>query len=118
MIHDVHAWTITSGYEALTAHVLVDPDYEGDLDRLLRRLRRIAARDFGIGHVTLQVEQSVEDCTEDHHVDHLVARQRSPEPAPRITGCGLRRASVYVPLHGGGDRQLDVRDRLGHSLTD
>ena len=76
VIHDVHAWTITSGYEALTAHVLVDPGYKGDLDRLLRRLRQIAARDFRIGHVTLQVEQSVEGCTEDHHVGHLEHRER------------------------------------------
>ena len=77
VIHDVHAWTITSGYEALTAHVLVDPDYEGDLDPLLRRLRRIATQDFGVAHVTLQVEQSVSGCTEDHYVDHLVAGERS-----------------------------------------
>ena len=76
VIHDVHAWTITSGYEALTAHVLVDPEYGGDLDSLLRRLRRIATQDFGIAHVTLQVEQSVMGCTEDHHVDHLAARER------------------------------------------
>ena len=76
VIHDVHAWTITSGYEALTAHVLVDPEYGGDLDPLLRRLRRIATQDFGIAHVTLQVEQSVMGCTEDHHVDHLAARER------------------------------------------
>ena len=76
VIHDVHAWTITSGYEALTAHVLVDPEYGGDLDPLLRRLRRIATQDFGIAHVTLQVEKSVMGCTEDHHVDHLAARER------------------------------------------
>ena len=75
VIHDVHAWTITSGYEALTAHVLIDPDYEGDLDRLLRRLRRIVTQDFGIGHVTLQVEQSVVGCTEDH-VGHLEYTRR------------------------------------------
>lgn len=38
-----------------------------------RRLREIA-RGFGIGPITLQVEQSPDDCTEHHHVDHLHAR--------------------------------------------
>ena len=29
MVHDIHAWTITSGYESFTAHVLVDPGLSG-----------------------------------------------------------------------------------------
>ena len=74
LVHDVHAWTITSGYDALTAHVLVDPDYQGDFAPLLRRLRRIAYQEFGIRHITMQMEQSVADCTENHHVGHLEAR--------------------------------------------
>ena len=78
VIHDVHCSTITSGYEALTAHVLIDPEYDSEMiDRAIRSLRRIAMEDFGIAHVTLQVEQSVEGCTEDHHVGHLLARERS-----------------------------------------
>ena len=77
VVHDVHVWTISSGYEAITAHVLVDPAYKGDLDALLRRLREIANRDFGIGHATIQLEQSVEGCSEDHHVGHLLARART-----------------------------------------
>lgn len=78
VIHDVHCSTITSGYEALTAHVLIDPGYDGEMvDKTLRELRRIANQDFGIAHVTLQVEQSVEGCTEeDHHVGHLLHEAR------------------------------------------
>ncbi len=34
LVHDVHAWTITSGYESFTAHVLIDPDYPGELETL------------------------------------------------------------------------------------
>ena len=77
VIHDVHCSTITSGYEALTAHVLIDSEYNGEIDPLIRRLRRIAMQDYGIAHVTLQVEKSVQGCTEDHHVDHILARERS-----------------------------------------
>ncbi len=76
VIHDVHCSTITSGYEALTAHVLIDSEHQNDLDPILRELRRIATDDFGIAHVTIQVEQSVEGCTEDHHVGHLLHEAR------------------------------------------
>ena len=66
-IHDVHVWTITQGYDALAAHVLVDRDYPGSaLEPLLRRLRAIASSDFGIQHITIQVEQSPDSCTEHH----------------------------------------------------
>ena len=77
VIHDVHVWTISSGYDALTCHVLVDPGMSTeDVDPLLRRLREIAMNKHGIGHVTIQVEQNVEGCTEFDHADHLVALER------------------------------------------
>ena len=79
LIHDVHVWTIAPDYEALTAHVLIDPNYSGDVDDLCFRLREIASRDFGISHITLQLEKARKGCTEDHHVGHLFAHAR---PAP------------------------------------
>lgn len=79
LIHDVHAWTITPGYEALTAHVLMDPDYTADqIEPVLRQLRRIIREDYGIRHITLQVEQSLDGCAEEnHHVGHLAARSHA-----------------------------------------
>ena len=80
LIHDIHVWTIAQGYDALTAHVLIDRELPAsDLDPILRRLRKIASQDFGIQHITIQIEQSLEGCTEHHHVDHLHARER-PDP--------------------------------------
>ena len=76
VVHDIHVWTVTSGYVSLTAHVLVDPDHEGDHNEMLRALRRIAREDHGINHSTIQLETSVEDCDEDHHVDHLLQREK------------------------------------------
>ena len=77
LIHDIHVWTIAQGYDALNAHVLVDRELAaGELDPLLRRLRKIASQDFGIQHITIQMEQSLDGCTEHHHVDHLHARER------------------------------------------
>ena len=77
VIHDVHVWTLTPGYEALTAHVLLDPEREEDNDAMLDRIRRIAYEDFGIKHITIQLETSAADCAEDHHVDHLMATAAS-----------------------------------------
>ena len=74
LVHDVHAWTITTGYNALAAHVLIDPGYEGDAELLLRRLHRMILGEFSVHHVTLQLERSAGECSEHHHVDHLAAR--------------------------------------------
>lgn len=73
LVHDIHVWTLSPGNEALTAHVLIDPDYPDDPAALRLRLRNIIYHDFGIGHITLQVEKSLEGCNEDHHFDHLAA---------------------------------------------
>ncbi len=79
-VHDMHVWTIAEGYDALAAHVVVDPDYPGSrLEPVLRRLRAVASRDFGIHHVTIQVEQSPDHCNEHHHADHLHGRERASE---------------------------------------
>ena len=62
------------------AHAVIDPDYPGsDVEPVLRRLRKIASRDFGIQHITIQVEQSRDGCTEHHHVDHVIAGERPAE---------------------------------------
>ena len=73
-IHDVHVWTITSGMVAFTAHVLINPNYPGDRDELLRSIKDLAHKNFGITHATIQAEESVLGCQEDHHVDHLASR--------------------------------------------
>ena len=73
LIHDIHVWTLSPGNDALTAHVLVNPDYPGNMEDLRMRLRDIVYHDFDIGHITLQLEKSLDGCTENHHFDHLVA---------------------------------------------
>ena len=76
VIHDVHVWTITSGSEAFTAHVLVDPSH-ADTNRLLEQIKELVHRDFGIGHVTIQLETLGASCAaENHHVEHLQAAER------------------------------------------
>ena len=72
-IHDIHVWSLASDYDVLTAHVLVDPEIE-DTGFIRDRLREIASRDYGIRHVTIQLEDTAERCIdENHHVGDLVA---------------------------------------------
>src|SRR5438874_1249078 len=53
-VHDLHVWTVTSGFPALAAHVLVSPD--ADCHAARRRLQRLLEDRFGLHHVTLQVD--------------------------------------------------------------
>jgi len=53
-VHDLHVWTVTSGFPALAAHVLVSPGT--DCHGARRRLEQLLAHDFGLDHTTLQVD--------------------------------------------------------------
>ena len=53
-VHDLHVWTLTSGREAMSAHVVVAPD--APADRILEDLHVILHTRFGIDHTTIQVE--------------------------------------------------------------
>jgi cobalt-zinc-cadmium efflux system protein len=53
-VHDLHVWTITSGFPALSAHVLVGRGE--DCHGRRRELERTLAQRFGIEHTTLQVD--------------------------------------------------------------
>jgi cobalt-zinc-cadmium efflux system protein len=55
-VHDLHVWEISSGFPALTAHVLVSPDCDCHATR--RRLAEVLEERFGIGHTTLQVDHA------------------------------------------------------------
>jgi cobalt-zinc-cadmium efflux system protein len=52
--HDLHVWTVTSGFPSLSAHVLVQPG--ADCHRIRLELERMLRERFGIDHSTLQVE--------------------------------------------------------------
>lgn len=52
--HDVHVWTVTSGFPALSAHVLVEPG--ADCHRIRLELERVLRDRFGLEHTTLQVD--------------------------------------------------------------
>jgi cobalt-zinc-cadmium efflux system protein len=57
-IHDLHVWTVTAGFRAFAAHVVVAQGTDRDLVR--RRLELTLGEQFGIEHTTLQMEEEAE----------------------------------------------------------
>jgi cobalt-zinc-cadmium efflux system protein len=55
-VHDLHVWTVTSGFPAVSAHVLVG--HGSDCHAARARLERLLAERFGLRHSTLQVEHA------------------------------------------------------------
>jgi cobalt-zinc-cadmium efflux system protein len=55
-VHDLHIWTITSGFPALSAHVLCPPG--ADCHAVRRQLETMLLERFDIDHTTLQVEHA------------------------------------------------------------
>jgi len=69
-VHDLHVWTVTSGFGAIAAHVVVTRDCDRDLVR--RRLELTLRERFGIEHTTLQMEEEAEG--------GLLRVENAPEP--------------------------------------
>jgi cobalt-zinc-cadmium efflux system protein len=53
-VHDLHVWEVTSGFPALSAHVVVRAGE--DCHDLRRVLQRVLEERFGVHHTTLQVD--------------------------------------------------------------
>ena len=59
-VHDIHLWTITTGLDAMSGHVVV-----ADIGRsaeLLNHLNRVLSERFGITHTTVQIEPGEHSC--------------------------------------------------------
>jgi cobalt-zinc-cadmium efflux system protein len=67
-VHDLHVWTLTSGREAMSAHVVVADVRESE--RLLDALHAVLHARFGIDHTTIQLETE----------PPLVLRIKGPNP--------------------------------------
>jgi cobalt-zinc-cadmium efflux system protein len=55
-VHDLHVWEVTSGFPALSAHVVVRPGE--DCHDLRRHLQNVVEQRFAIRHTTLQVDHA------------------------------------------------------------
>jgi len=55
-VHDLHVWTVGSGFPSVSAHVLVEPGADCHAIRL--ELANLLGERFGLSHSTLQVEHA------------------------------------------------------------
>ena len=70
-VHELHLWSVTAGFEALAAHVVVA--HGEDRDRARREVEFVLQDRYGIEHTTLQV---------DHVPRQLFSIARSRDAAP------------------------------------
>jgi cobalt-zinc-cadmium efflux system protein len=63
-VHDLHIWTITSGYPVLSCHITMFED--GVHDEVLSRVQKVLHDDFEIEHSTIQVEKEGIGCPSPH----------------------------------------------------
>lgn len=74
-VHDLHIWEVTSGFPALSAHVLVDHSVDcharrGDIEQLLDER-------FHVDHTTLQVDH-FDDVVPTGSLNHRIHPERTP----------------------------------------
>ncbi|KRG13962.1 zinc transporter ZitB [Virgibacillus soli] len=64
-VHDLHVWSITSGFPALSCHLIVDT--KADRDQILLQAKKILQDNFQIEHSTIQIDKSNATCEEKDH---------------------------------------------------
>jgi len=73
-VHDLHVWSITSGANALTAHIVVSGELSvREAERIMAEISHEMER-LGITHTTLQLESSDNECA-----DELICEVRSSD---------------------------------------
>jgi cobalt-zinc-cadmium efflux system protein len=58
-VHELHVWSVTPGFDALAAHVVVEREH--DRDRVRRELEFLLLDRYAIEHTTLQMEDPGDD---------------------------------------------------------
>lgn len=53
-VHDLHVWSLTTGVNNLSAHIMVDDTNEGP--RIVKQIRERLLREHDLAHVTVEVE--------------------------------------------------------------
>lgn len=68
-VDDMHVWTIRSGYNALSCHIVIDERELKNSRRMVEAVKQMVSDDYSIGHATIEVE--LEDCqTHPTHETH------------------------------------------------
>jgi cobalt-zinc-cadmium efflux system protein len=70
-IHHLHLWTITSGINAMSAHVLIDDVLTSRSTHILKEIKTLLRENYNIGHSTIQFESEL--CSDDLAEDKAVS---------------------------------------------
>lgn len=62
-VHDLHIWSISSSNLALSAHLVLSNTVLSETAAVLRAVKDMLAKDFGIGHATLESESLEAECS-------------------------------------------------------
>ncbi|MCL4239764.1 MAG: cation diffusion facilitator family transporter [Dehalococcoidia bacterium] len=86
-VHDLHIWSVTSGFVALSGHV--DVPERADRQQVLVDLHRMLTERFNVDHVTLQMETG--------EIEHVLGQPCLPGsgncfPTPSASAAQVRRA--------------------------
>jgi cobalt-zinc-cadmium efflux system protein len=57
-VHDVHIWSLGGGHNALSLHARIPDMHMDECERILTAIQEKAAKDFNIGHSTVQFERA------------------------------------------------------------
>jgi cobalt-zinc-cadmium efflux system protein len=82
-VHDLHVWEVTSGFPALSAHVLVEENEDCHAER--RELEHLLEERFDIHHTTLQVDHAtpeVIELSQKENPDEGLEHSHGHEPRP------------------------------------
>jgi cobalt-zinc-cadmium efflux system protein len=67
-IHDLHVWTISSGMNVLSGHVIVKDQMVSESARIIDEIDKILRMKFNVSHTTIQIE-SGKDTVDIKHID-------------------------------------------------
>lgn len=59
-VHDLHVWTISTGMDALSGHVVVRDQMLSEANKLLSEINTVLAERYNITHTTIQMEHERE----------------------------------------------------------
>ena len=80
-VHDFHLWSLSVGKHALSCHV----SCEGDSMRVLGDVTKICKTEFGIDHITIQIEdesaEGYENCKQTTHIEYPISEIEAQEKA-------------------------------------
>jgi cobalt-zinc-cadmium efflux system protein len=55
-VHDLHVWTVSPGYVALSAHVVLTDQSLSQSQRVMDGIKQVLSKEFNIEHTTIQLE--------------------------------------------------------------